>query len=42
MRYWPLNRVGWLSAHHDVFRDSADSRAHTNDGARGLVPVSDV
>lgn len=21
MRYWPLNRVGWLSAHHDVFRD---------------------
>lgn len=20
MRYWPLNRVGWLSAHHDVFR----------------------
>ena len=21
VRYWPLNRVGWLSAHHDVFRD---------------------
>lgn len=21
MRYWPFNRVGWLSAHHDVFRD---------------------
>ncbi len=21
MRYWPLNRVGWLSAHHDVFHD---------------------
>ena len=20
MRYWPFNRVGWLSAHHDVFR----------------------
>ncbi|WP_129905692.1 signal peptidase I [Bifidobacterium pseudolongum] len=21
VRYWPLNRMGWLSAHHDVFRD---------------------
>lgn len=20
-RYWPLNRIGWLSAHHDVFAD---------------------
>lgn len=19
LRYWPLNRIGWLSAHHDVF-----------------------
>lgn len=21
VRYWPFNRMGWLSAHHDVFRD---------------------
>lgn len=21
VRYWPLNRMSWLSAHHDVFRD---------------------
>lgn len=21
MRYWPFSRAGWLSAHHDVFRD---------------------
>lgn len=23
-RYWPLNRIGWLSAHHDVFADVPD------------------
>ncbi|PKU90146.1 signal peptidase [Bifidobacterium pseudolongum subsp. globosum] len=21
VRYWPFNRMGWLSAHHNVFRD---------------------
>ena len=29
MRYWPLNRVGWLSAHHDVFR-AVPSRTPTS------------
>ncbi|MEE1296878.1 MAG: signal peptidase I [Bifidobacterium sp.] len=24
LRYWPLNRVGWLSAHHNVFADVPD------------------
>ena len=29
VRYWPLNRVGWLSAHHDVFR-AVPSRTPTS------------
>ena len=27
MRYWPLNRIGWLSAHHEVFADVPDRAA---------------
>lgn len=27
MRYWPLNRMSFLSSHHDVFKDVPAGKA---------------